>query len=256
MTASPQPTASPNANDVLYRALARLQSYGAPPYVVYTTDEGAARSRIAFRASDSMLNQTTYPVKGTLPSAAIYRAFVGPLSYTVQKAIATPAPSATSTPTTDLGSTLHTIVAVSAHGHLYSVALAPDEAIDGRAVYHISLRPRSDPMRNPLRELWIDEETYDIRRARYVEPPDFNLFAGTAELTVDFQTVGAYRIAADWIVVYHSPELPKPLYRILRLLNMTFPADLPDWLFDATRYEEHRRAGDPDFLSSIFPNDL
>jgi hypothetical protein len=240
----------------VYRALARLQSYGAPPYVVYTTDEDGARSRIAFRASDSMMNEAAYPVRGSLPPARIYRAFVGPLSYSIQQAIATPEPSATTAPETDLGSALRTIVAVSSHGHIYDVKLDGDETIDGRSVYHVSLRPQRDPMHNALRELWIDRSTYDIRRARYVERPDIALFAGTAELTVDFQTVGRYRIAADWIVVYHSPDLRRPIYRVLRLLNMIFPASLPDWLFDQKAYEARRRAGDPDYLSSIFPNDL
>ncbi len=252
-----QPASMPSANTVLYHALARLQSYGSPPYVVYLIDENGEQDRIAFRARDSMMNESLYPSGKTLPQARIYRAFVGPLSYTVQQAIATPAPLATpAPPTTELGATLKTIVAVSAHGRLYNVTMDGIEKIDGRSVYHISLRPRFHPMHNALRELWIDTQTYDIRRARYVEPPDFNLFAGKAELTVDFQTVGNYRIAADWIVIYYSPNLRKPVYRIVRLLKMKFPDALPAWLFDAKQYEAHRRAGDPDYLTTVFPNDL
>lgn len=72
---------APSPNDVLYHALARLQSYGSPAYVVYTLDEDGTRRRVAFRARDSMMNDSEYPPQTTLPQAHIYHAFVGPLSY-------------------------------------------------------------------------------------------------------------------------------------------------------------------------------
>ncbi|MBV8639207.1 MAG: hypothetical protein JO322_14105, partial [Candidatus Eremiobacteraeota bacterium] len=53
---APVPSASPSANEVVFRALARLHSYGTPPYVVYMTVENGEYHRIAFRGTDEMMN--------------------------------------------------------------------------------------------------------------------------------------------------------------------------------------------------------
>ncbi|MBV8636929.1 MAG: hypothetical protein JO322_02525 [Candidatus Eremiobacteraeota bacterium] len=237
----------------MFRALARLHSYGTPPYVVYMTVENGEYHRIAFRGTDEMMNDVTLPTGSTLPNANIYRAFVGPLSRSVHEAIATPTPSATApAPALDLESTLKTIAVVSSRGHLYDVSVAGAETIEGHHVYHVALHPRRDPQQNALRDLWIDTDTYDVWRADYVTEPDVQLVGGEADLTVDFTTVGNYRIASSWIAVYHAPDLHTPVYRQLRVVRMAFPESLPDWLFDEPSYAKHLRDHEPDYLSDIF----
>ena len=256
LLAQPTPSASPSANDILFRALARLRSYGTPPYVVYLAQENGETHRIAFRGADEMMNDTMLPAGTSLPRARIYRAFVGPLSYSVHEAIATPGAAATPQPQSpsDLESTLKTIAVVSSHGHLYNVHVTGTEKIGDRDAYRIALSPVRDPDRNAIRDLWVDTTTYDILRADYVyaHPPDVGLVGAEADLTVSFTTVGNYRIAGRWIAIYHAPDLRTPVYRELRVVKMVFPESLPDWLFDAPLYATHRHDGDPDVLRDLF----
>lgn len=46
----------------------------------------------------------------------------------------------------------------------YDVTLLGEDSIDGNPVYHLSLTPRDDPERNRVRELWVDERSYDVRK--------------------------------------------------------------------------------------------
>ena len=244
----------PQANDILFNALSRLRSYGTPPYVVYVIVENGDYRRVAFRGADEMMNDVALPVGANLPDARIYRAFVGPLSRSVHEAIATPSPS-TGTPSRSLGdleSTLKTIAVVSSRGHLYDVKTNGIETIEGHRVYHITLHPRRDPEENAIRDLWIDTETYDVWRAAYVEPPDVPIVGGEADLTVDFTTVGNYRIASSWIAIYHAPGMRTPVYRQLQVVKMAFPEALPDWLFDEPQYAKRVREHDPDYLGAFF----
>lgn len=264
---TPTPSASPTANEVVFRALDRLHAYGTPPYVVYMTVENGEYHRIAFRGADEMMNDVALPTGATLPNANIYRAFVGPLSRSVHEAVATPSPSAiapvaaasstapsqrAAAPSLDLETTLKTIAVVSSRGHLYDVKLAGTDTIDGHHVYHVVLHPRRDSQQNALRDLWIDTDTYDVWRADYVTAPDFEMVGGEADLTVDFTTVGNYRIATSWIAIYHGPDLHTPVYRQLRVVRMAFPSMLPDWLFDEPSYAKRLHAHDPDYLGDIF----
>ncbi len=250
-------------NQVVFRALGRLHSYGTPPYVVYMTVENGEYHRIAFRGTDEMMNDVALPVGLRLPDARIYRAFVGPLSRSVHEAIATPTPSANAAPapsssspaqqsSLDLESTLKTIAVVSSRGHLYDVRMAGTDTIDGHRVYHIALHPRRDPEQNALRDLWIDTDTYDVWRADYVTSPDVQIVGGEADLTVDFVTVGNYRIASSWVAIYHAPGMRNGVYRQLRVVKMAFPDTLPDWLFDEPQYAKRVREHDPDYLGDIF----
>ncbi len=262
-TPAAQPTPSlPPPNDILFKALTRLRSYGTPPYVVYVIEENGAYRRVAFRGSDEMMNDVALPTGTNLPDAQIYRAFVGPLSRSVHEAIATPTPSgtvaspspgATAQPqANDLESTLKTIAVVSSRGHLYDVKTTGVETIEGHNLYHITLHPRRDPEQNQIRDLWIDTSTYDVWRAAYVQPPDVQIVGGEADLTVDFVTVGNYRIASSWIAVYHAPGMRTGVYRQLQVVKMAFPDALPDWLFDEPSYAKRVREHQPDYLGYLF----
>ena len=261
--APPSPAATSQPNEILFKALARLRSYGTPPYVVYVIEENGAYRRVAFRGADEMMNDVALPAGATLPNARIYRAFVGPLSRSVHEAIATPSPAGTTTSPlpnatspalagNDLESTLKTIAVVSSRGHLYDVMTTGIETMNGHSVYHIALHPRRDPEENKIRDLWIDTSTYDVVRADYVQAPDIQIVGGEADLTVDFMTVGNYRIAASWMAVYHAPGMRTGVYRQLRVVKMAFPQTLPDWLFDEPSYAKRVREHEPDYLGDLF----
>ncbi len=60
----------PPALAIVQQAYDRMRAYGAPPYVVYITNENGDHHRIAFRASDEMLNDSEYnPSRNSLPPA-------------------------------------------------------------------------------------------------------------------------------------------------------------------------------------------
>ncbi len=252
MTATPPPTQA-----IVQQAYDRLRSYGTPPYVVYLTDENGDVHRIAFRASDEMMNDSEYLHQATLPFANIYRAFVGPLSITVHQAVAQATPSASAAPTTpaqtSLESDLKTIAVVSVSAKpVYKVADQGVETVDGHSDYHLVLDPTLDPSRFALRDLWIDATTHDVRRADYVTT-DSNVPDATVYLTVNFEQVGPYWIAARWVAIYHmlGPCAP-PVYRELKVEKMRFPSELPDWLWDERQYEAHRRDRQLDPLAGLF----
>jgi hypothetical protein len=285
---TPSPAASatlPPTQPIVAQAYERLRSYPTPPFVVYLTNENGDIHRIAFRASDEMMNDSEYLHQATLPLANIYRAFVGPLSITVHEAVvkATPSPSgqpSTSAPsvkaTTDaappaktepsatveptpiqveqnsLVSDLRTIAVVSAYARpVYSVVDRGVETVDAHQDYHLALDPTLDPNRFALRDLWIDTTTHDVRRADYVTT-DPNLPGAVAYLTVNFEQVGPYWIAARWVAIYHMLGPGEPFYRELKIEKMRFPSALPDWLWDERAYEGHRRSRELDPLAGLF----
>jgi hypothetical protein len=272
ITPTPSPSALPPAQTIVAQAYDRMRAYGTPPYVVYLTDENGDHHRIAFRASDEMLNDSEYnPSRTGLPPAAVYRAFVGPLSITVHEAVVngtpppqTPAPSisapvATAAPRAapteapnSLLMDLRTIAVVSARAHpVYKAIVRDAETIDNHATYHVQLTPSSDPSRYTLRDLWIDSTTHDVWRADYITR-DQNVPEATVYLTVEFEPVGPYWIAAHWIAIYHFLGDTPPVYRELRIDKMRFPDSLPDWLFNQRGYQLHYMAGDADPLAHLF----
>ncbi len=252
ITPSPSPTTLPPTQSIVARAYDRLRSYGTPPFVVYMTNENGDIHRIAFRASDEMMNDSEYIRQSTLPLTSIYRAFVGPLSITVHEAVA---PSASTPPVQEqssLVSDLKTIAVVNARARpVYTVTSSSAETIDGYSTDHLALDPTNDPTRHALRDLWIDTTTYDVRRADYVTT-DANVPGATVYLTVNFEPVGPYWIAAGWVAIYHMLGPGAPVYRELHVEKMRFPSELPDWLWDDRGYEAHRRAHAPDPLAGIF----
>lgn len=266
ITPAPSPTALPPAQTIVARAYDRIRSYGAPPYVVYLANENGDIYRIAFRASDEKMNQSEYnPKRNGLPLAVIYTAFVGPLSITVHEAIAktttAPVPSAGASQTqtqtqtqtqSSLVSDLKTIAVVSANARpIYKATVRDEETIDNRSTYKIELSPAADPTRYTLRDLWIDTTTNDVVRADYITR-DSNVPEATVYLTVEFEPVGPYWIAAHWIAIYHFLGAQPPVYRELRIDKARFPDALPDWLFDQQGYQLHSLAGDPDPLAHLF----
>lgn len=53
----------------------------------------------------------------------------------------------------------------------YTVSLVGEEPLDNARVYHLALVPLADPDRYPLRALWVDEATFQVRKLTYAERP-------------------------------------------------------------------------------------
>jgi hypothetical protein len=91
--------------------------------------------------------------------------------------------------TDDEPSTLKTIGRVITLARRYDVQLAEQTTLDGTDVYHLTLRPLTDPARNRLRELWIATSTFDVVAARilgnFTDRP-----ATTIPWMIRFSTIG------------------------------------------------------------------
>jgi len=90
---------------------------------------------------------------------------------------------------------LATIAVVAAVDHAYAVTLDGIVTLGAHACYHLHLRPLRDAQAYPLRELWIDTATYDVRRLRYTWP--YNDI--TTDVTYDFAPIGPNAI---WCIVH------------------------------------------------------
>ena len=68
-------------------------------------------------------------------------------------------------PAVDNGS-LRTIVSVSASARNYDVRLVAEESVDGTVCWHLRLRPLGNPGKYRLRDLWVEEKSYQTIRLR------------------------------------------------------------------------------------------
>lgn len=68
-----------------------------------------------------------------------------------------------------------TISSVTSFLQRYTITLAGIDTIDGRECYHLLLKPNYDPNRLRLRELWVDEQTYQtmqlISAGNFIQSP-------------------------------------------------------------------------------------
>jgi hypothetical protein len=264
------PEHAPPPRELVSFAFQRLRSYPRPNYVVYYAEESDTISavgaqdqsasggfRVAYRASTQTMSQTDAPPGATLPPARIYSPpFVGPLAYPVDRESLRygVAGSATGSDSTDSVSTsLSTIATVVAHAAPdYNAVVSSTENIEGRAAYHIRVAAVQDAARFNLRDLWIDVATYDLLAVKYHVDPGApsNVDRCDCDVTVYFVGIGPYWATAAW-----ESEGPNgfgtSVKRAIRIKYMTFPATLPDWLFDQGAYDRERRSGAPDVIAQI-----
>lgn len=256
---SPMPTAGPSPRELFARTFERLQSYPIPPYAIYSTrwrvlaysvgqpPEYDVFWRYAIRTSDGLENAASPQSEEWLPPATITNEYLG-IFATILRA---PAPIVSASP--DTASELKTIAVVAATREDYRIDLVSTENIDGNLTDHLRLTPlRSLPKYN-LRDLWIDAQTFDLRRARFliVRHPEKANWNGSA-MTVDFGPALQY-----WIVMRENWFAGGPYGSHLfdvATLRVAFPPTLPGWIFDQSAYDRRQKAGASDLLDKILTN--
>jgi hypothetical protein len=268
VTANPVPSPTPTAtlHQIFDAAFRRLQSYPVPSYAVWTatwqiraTTLGFAPQesshvevhRYAVRMSDGMENVSDPIAGGKLPPAMILPEFLGPFAWTIRSSVRPPPTHSSVSMQPDL-SGLRTIATVVTVAQLpYAVALVGTDSIEGRPTYHLQLRPLSDPQNHNLRDLWIDTQTFDLRKAHFV-----GMYAPTPRDLPSHSDVTAYfrEVLSCWVVT-------RAVWTYLNdVASFTFdvqnneialPATLPDWLFNAAEYRRHEMAGEPDYIGIL-----
>ena len=267
---SPTPETASTAQQIFDAAFRRLQSYPVPPYAVWTstwhttirpmgyyTGESSSveTNRYALRLADGMENVSDPIPSGKLPPAIIEPEFLGPFAWTIRSSVHVgPAPSGASLRPDVAGlMTIAHVVAVAKWPYTLAgdATSPPVEQVDGHQAYHFQLRPREDPEKRNLRDLWIDTQTFDIWRVRFTGTyrPVPQAPLSPTEATADFRNVlGCWVVTrAQW--TYENAPM---IYGYdVQNNEIGLPATLPDWLFDANEYRKHQTAGEPDYLGLL-----
>ena len=124
----------------------------------------------------------------------------------------------------------------------YDIRVADTIANAGTGpVYHLILRPHSDPSRHNLRELWVDSATDRILRAIVrgtYRPMPHDAIEETYALE-DFGQVGPYWLVIHTLWTYAPPFSGVRLRFETSVRTMRFPASMPAWLFDERSFAQH-----------------
>ncbi len=228
----------------------QMTNYGYPDYAgSYTTkywvrnSDRAALTRKLFRDDYEgdmsfqrpELNEATDPGPPTVDvfAPAPIRQHPNPLSY-----VPTPEPS---------GPPLKTITSVVAFGESdYNV---PRMTVEGNLL-DLVLKPRRDPERNVLREIWVDKHTYELRKI-IAHDRLFTDDQGTFPVTFTY-TLG-YLQGVLVITRLHGVVEPRvesdgtqTVYdgdgRTVNFdfTDISFPSSLPSWYFDPREYAQNK----------------
>ncbi len=124
-----------------------------------------------------------------------------------------------------------TVVSV---GRAYDAMLAGLETIEGRPAYHLTLRPLGDPQRLPLRDVWVDAQSFEVDALTYARKASDDTPQGSVHY--EFAPVGEQRY---WTVARIEARLPvagdaQVVRPQATLENVTFPVAEPAWMFDAS----------------------
>ncbi|HEY3676876.1 MAG TPA: hypothetical protein VGK84_12895 [Candidatus Tumulicola sp.] len=116
----------------------------------------------------------------------------------------------------------------------YAATLAGTDTIGSHRAYHLVLRPLGNPVKLPLRDVWIDRTSFAVAGLTYERRASADAPAGTVRY--EFAPVGS---PPYWIVVKISATLPvaagtTPATPQATLDNVSFPSAEPPWMFDAT----------------------
>ena len=240
----------PPAYEVYTMVRTQMTNYGYPdPVGSYTTkywvrnSDRAALTRKMFRDDYEgdlvfqrpALNEATDPGPPTADvfAPAPLHQHANPLSY-----VPTPEPSA---------EPLRTIGSVVAIGESdYDV---PKMDVEGELL-HLTLKPRRDPERNVLREIWIDKHSYQLRKI-IAHDRLFTDDQGTFPVTFTY-TLGYLQ---GTLVITHlhgivEPRLEKDGAQTVYdgdgrtvdfdFKDIAFPSSLPAWYFDPRQYAQNK----------------
>ena len=118
-----------------------------------------------------------------------------------------------------------------------------------RNLLHLVLRPRRDPERNVLRQIWVDKKSYELRRIIAHD----RLFTGDEGIyPVTFTYTLGY--LSGQLVVTHLHGIVEPRVESngtqtayggdgatvdFDFTDITFPSSLPEWYFNPREYGQH-----------------
>ena len=236
-----------DATAIFLRAQQAWGARAVPPYEsfriicdkTFLASRCASGDIVAFtvRNSDGRTFAQTVPSNGGAGIVLLRGAYItGPAGtplgfYRVIPNTTSPAPS----PPPNLApDPLQTIATVTANSHAYDITLAGEESVGGRRCYHLTLRPRTDPERYPLRELWIEDSGLQVVQLAYARP--YVERDTWATVVYRFAPIGPAQIWAivhiEAVAVAHGLLSSRRERVADDLSDIRFPAAVPSWYFE------------------------
>ena len=263
VAASPEPSAPLTGDQILARAKAVFRAYARPPFVTYTlvrrdrhngapdfensytlklwcrTADRSALARKVWngKAYGELENVTVMFDKAVDPGPPTADMFEKRLFGAISARLdATPVVAATPDPSaSDAPAALPEIGRVGARDGDYQVVRV---ARDGELI-HLWLVPRTDAERNRIDEMWVDAQTYDLRRARVRDHLYFGISGQSIEEDFDVRlTPGPGGLPL--ITSIHGQTRYDQFTTDYTFLDVRFPAELPAWYFEPKQYGAHR----------------
>jgi hypothetical protein len=116
---------------------------------------------------------------------------------------------------------------------LYDVSLVGSEVVDGHPCWHLGLQPASG-MNGPLRNVWVDRDTFDIRKLDGVTDVKGGPFHRLVPFDAAFAESGGH-----WLIAHAhiAGGVRVAFFRYtgegdMNFSNYAFPSDAPDYCFD------------------------
>lgn len=245
--ASPAPSATLSPYDIVTRAQGAWEARVVPAYVSFEIpcadtfldaqcEKGATVNFVVRMDDGRTYAQTVEPPKQSLLCGGfIYGPAATPFGF-FRRIDANNVPSSLATPPPPENFAADpfgpkSIASVTVTDRAYTVTRAGIENLDGAPAYHMHLVPNYLPDDHPLRDLWIDTSTFEVRQLTYARKAQSGAPSGTVQYR--FAQVGPERI---WAIVYIDATLPvkgsaKAANPHSDLANITFPKDEPAWRF-------------------------
>jgi hypothetical protein len=240
------PTAALSPEEIFRLAQRVWQARVVPPYesfhVLCDRTFLAARCdsgdivEFTVRMTDGRTFAQAFSTKGNVPKVLMQGGYIsGPVETPLGffRVLPNDDSSPTQSPPNLAPDPLQTIATVTATGHVYDVELAGDARIDERLCYHLTLRPEIEPDRYPLRELWIDEASFEVVQLAYERPYDEK--HTRALVLYRFAPVGPEHV---WTIVHIEAQasvrglFSTKIERISDdLSDLSFPTSAPDSYF-------------------------
>jgi hypothetical protein len=134
---------------------------------------------------------------------------------------------------------LPTIAHASTNAGAYDISLVGVENVDGHDCYHLALRPRRDPGRYRLRDVWVDEDTGATWRLR--EALNFVTGPGTTVgWTVDFDNLAGVQYIAretsDGPIEYQGQSYAQAIVSFQDVRSVRRRRPIPSTLIRRRRY--------------------
>ncbi len=252
--ATPAPSPTPEPYQIYKRAMEHLAALPQPAYII-DTEHWITVSRFAGGSSDThdwderrIFDSTNrrecvlnVPFNPSHHTPQIGESYFAPDTWLIGQR--QPAPASDSSNIAPDLSDLKTIASVISIGkQAYDIRLVAVETLThGASAFHLSLHPRSDPMRHNLRELWINTSTFDIMRA-VIEGnyrPTYSDMVQDTFVSEDFGRIGPYWLMIHHVWTYGDPFSSLKYQDDATSTAMQFPPEIPGWFFDAKLFLLH-----------------